>query len=56
MNFDSETMGNWFGLPDKKNPPSTYCIDYVRSWKRQGRDDSLQEYRDLKRYLWDKYR
>jgi len=34
MNFDSETMPNWFGLPKPENLPSTFRIDYVRSWKR----------------------
>lgn len=32
MNFDSETMPSWFGLPDQKDMPATYYIDYVRSW------------------------
>ncbi len=34
MNFDSETMPNWFGLPKRENLPSTFSIDYVRSSKR----------------------
>ena len=34
MNFDSETMPDWFGLPDKKDLPSVFSIDYVRSWKK----------------------
>ncbi|MGC9329411.1 MAG: LamG domain-containing protein; glycoside hydrolase family 16 protein [Candidatus Hinthialibacter sp.] len=34
MNFDSETMPQWFGLPHKENLPSTFRIDYVRSWKK----------------------
>lgn len=33
MNFDSETMPEWFGLPDKKDLPSTFSIEYVRSWR-----------------------
>ena len=33
MNFDSETMPDWFGLPDKENLPSTFSIDYIRSYK-----------------------
>jgi len=35
MNFDSETMPKWYGLPDPKNLPSTFSIEYVRSWKRK---------------------
>jgi len=34
MNFDSETMPNWFGLPKRENLPSTFSIEYVRSWRR----------------------
>jgi len=34
LNFDSETMPDWFGLPDEAELPSTFSIDYVRSWKR----------------------
>lgn len=33
MNFDSETMPEWFGLPDPKTLPATFSIEYVRSWK-----------------------
>ena len=34
MNFDSETMPEWFGLPEKENLPSTFSIEYVRSWRK----------------------
>lgn len=34
MNFDSETMPEWFGLPAKDSLPSTFNIQYVRSWKK----------------------
>jgi len=34
MNFDSETMPKWFGLPKKENLPSTFSIEYVRSWRK----------------------
>ncbi len=40
MNFDSETMPNWFGLPNKENLPATFHIDYVRSWKKDRQDES----------------
>jgi len=33
MNFDAETQPTWFGLPDEKDLPSTYSIEYVRSWR-----------------------
>lgn len=33
MNFDSETMPDWFGLPDENNLPSKFSIEYVHSWK-----------------------
>jgi len=36
LNFDSETMPEWFGLPSDSDLPSTYGIEYVRAWK--GRD------------------
>ncbi len=36
LNFDSETMPDWFGLPKDEDLPSTYSIEYVRAWKRQG--------------------
>jgi len=32
--FDSETMPNWFGMPDDEDLPSTFRIEYVRAWKR----------------------
>jgi len=34
LNFDSETMPDWFGLPDKKNLPSAFSIEYLRAWKK----------------------
>ncbi|MDI6447752.1 family 16 glycosylhydrolase [Anaerobaca lacustris] len=35
LNFDSETMPEWFGLPEDGDLPSTYSIEYVRSWKQR---------------------
>ena len=35
MIFDSETMPDWFGMPEDEDLPSTYKIEYVRSWKRK---------------------
>lgn len=34
MAFDSETFPDWFGLPDPKELPATFSIDYVRAWRR----------------------
>jgi beta-glucanase (GH16 family) len=33
--FDSETMPDWFGMPDDADLPSTFSIEYVRAWKRK---------------------
>jgi beta-glucanase (GH16 family) len=33
MNFDSETMPTWFGLPKDEDLPSTFSIEYVRAWR-----------------------
>ncbi len=35
LNFDSETMPKWFGLPRDQDLPSTYSIEYVRAWKKR---------------------
>ncbi|HOZ48568.1 MAG TPA: family 16 glycosylhydrolase [Candidatus Hydrogenedentes bacterium] len=34
LNFDSETMPEWFGLPQDEDLPSTFSIEYVRAWKK----------------------
>ncbi|MFZ1937301.1 MAG: family 16 glycosylhydrolase [Thermoguttaceae bacterium] len=33
LTFDSETMPEWFGMPNDKDLPSTFSIEYVRAWK-----------------------
>jgi beta-glucanase (GH16 family) len=35
LNFDSETMGDWFGLPEEGTLPSTFSIEYVRAWQKK---------------------
>jgi beta-glucanase (GH16 family) len=35
MIFDSETMPDWFGMPEDADLPSTYSVEYVRAWKRE---------------------
>lgn len=37
MQFDSETMPTWFGMPQDADLPSTYSIEYIRVW-RQARE------------------
>ena len=34
--FDSETMPEWFGMPDDADLPSSFSIEYLRAWKRSG--------------------
>jgi len=33
--FDSETMPDWFGMPDDGDLPSTFTVEYVRAWKKR---------------------
>jgi len=33
MNFDSEIFTGWFGVPLDEDLPSTFSIEYIRSWK-----------------------
>lgn len=40
--FDSETMPNWLGLPEDKDLPSVYRVDYVRSWKARTTSENVQ--------------
>ena len=35
LNFDSETMPEWFGLPTKEELPAVFQIDYLRAWKKK---------------------
>ena len=35
LNFDSETMPDWFGLPRDEDLPSIFSIEYVRAWKHR---------------------
>ncbi len=32
MNFDSETMPDWFGPPNDADLASTFSLEYVRAW------------------------
>ncbi|HEY3319458.1 MAG TPA: family 16 glycosylhydrolase [Planctomycetota bacterium] len=35
LNFDSETMPDWFGMPKDEDLPSTFDVEYVRVWKKK---------------------
>ncbi len=35
MIFDSETMGDWLGMPKDEDLPSTFRVKYVRAWKNK---------------------
>ena len=35
--FDAEIMDTWMGLPEDKDLPSTFYIDYVRVWEYKNR-------------------
>jgi len=41
LNFDSETMPDWFGLPKDTDLPSTYSVEYVRAWQRPDSSESI---------------
>jgi hypothetical protein len=34
LRFDSETMPTWFGMPKDEDLPSTYSVEYVRTWRK----------------------
>jgi beta-glucanase (GH16 family) len=34
LTFDSETMPEWFGMPNDIDLPSTFSIEYIRAWNR----------------------
>jgi beta-glucanase (GH16 family) len=51
LNFDSETMTNWFGLPKDSDLPSVYSIEYVRTWKKSNSESFVQVCPGDKRYF-----
>jgi beta-glucanase (GH16 family) len=42
LNFDSETMPQWFGLPNDADLPSTYSIEYVRAWQKADQPENTK--------------
>lgn len=51
LNFDSETMPKWFGLPRDSDLPSTYSIEYVRAWKKSDSKSFVQVCPGDRRYF-----
>jgi hypothetical protein len=51
LNFDSETMPDWFGLPKDSDLPSTYSIEYVRAWKKDTGESFVRVSPRDRRYL-----
>jgi len=45
LNFDSETFPGWFGMPEAKELPATYRIDYSRVWRKATAEASLPGFR-----------
>ena len=43
LNFDSETMPEWFGLPEEETLPSTFSVEYVRAWKKVEKNPAPKE-------------
>jgi hypothetical protein len=35
LTLDSETFPFWFGMPEDKDLPSTFSVEYVRAWKKK---------------------
>lgn len=50
--FDSETMPNWFGMPDDRDLPSTFHIEYVRAWKKRSQPTSSTLLTSAERLQW----
>lgn len=46
LNFDSETMPEWFGLPEKDLLPSIFSIDYVRAWQQLDKSPPAKQTND----------
>jgi len=48
MIFDSETMPDWLGMPQDADLPSTYSVEYVRSWQKGTVDREVGYRSDLR--------
>jgi alpha-L-fucosidase len=52
LTFDSETMLDWFGMPDDRDLPSTFHIEYVRAWKKRSQPTSATPSSSAERLRW----
>ena len=43
LDFDSEAMFSWLGVPKDEDLPSTFSIEYVRAWKNDETDADWRE-------------
>jgi hypothetical protein len=43
LDFDSEAMFSWLGVPKDEDLPSTFSIEYVRAWKNDEADADWRE-------------
>lgn len=46
VQFDSETMPTWFGMPKDEDLPSTYSIEYVRAWRQDEKPSTAPDAKD----------
>ena len=51
LNFDSETMPKWFGLPEDSDLPSMYSIEYLRAWKKDAGESFVRISPQDRRYF-----
>jgi beta-glucanase (GH16 family) len=57
LTFDSETMPEWFGMPDDKDLPSTFTVEYVRAWKKGAAENvgrTKTSFKGWELYVWQK--
>lgn len=53
MIFDTETMLDWLGIPEDEDLPSTFMVDYVRSWKNAETENDWRERYDSKERMYN---
>jgi hypothetical protein len=38
INLDTETWPDWVGLPERRELPAVFKVDYFRAWRKVGAD------------------